>query len=239
MNDILEKIQAVQEECDIAYAGVVFAQCALSEKNGMIQEQYESESQDQIVQEFTLVELLCVMALVGATISTAVKLSRMKNLSKFERHTADIIADMAKIAQSSNGETDPNKAIENFRKLKKLIGKLSKITNKVRESGITREKYYAEEIKEIAKLAELGNTILDESSITKKRAKKSGNTDVFKVQLDGIFKQANTVLEIIERAAKKRKSTADLPDEDGESPEAPETAEAETTEVSATEESED
>lgn len=245
MTDLQERIDAVQEACDLAYADVVFAQCALKDKDDMVTEQTETTPEDGVVQEMTLIELMIGSAVYAATINFTLLLLRKYMLSSFEKGIVKQIGEIAKIVKDADGETDPKRALENFRKLKKALRKIyfkADLLNRNRGNyNFAHKKYYAAELKEIAKLSEIADTILDESKITKKRAKKSGNTDVFKVQLDELFKQANTVLEIIERAAKKRKSKADLPPEDGGADvnEAPETVEAETEPTENTEESGD
>lgn len=246
MTDLQERIEAVQEACDLAYADVIFAQCALRNKDDMITEQTESESQDPVVQEMTVIAFAVTLVLVGQVSAFCSKLlTEAYIFSSFEKRTVKRIAELAEIAKDANGEIDPKKALENFKKMKKIIRDLEYLTGRVGRNPYNykaaHKKYYAEEIKEIAKLSDIAENILDESKITKKRAKKSGNTDVFTTQLDGLFEQAKKVLEIIERAAKKRKSKSDLPPEDGGADvnEAPETVEAETEPTENTEESED
>jgi len=163
---------------------------------------------DEYVQEFTLLEL-------GVTVAGAVAVLKLIDVigdklirNSFEKHLVEDIQRVAEVAQDSEGNNDPRKAIDNFKKLKKALADISVRSGRAGRNPHNykgmHKKYYDREIAEIGKLADIADEIINEKKLMKKRDKKSGNTDVLKIQLDEFFKQAKIVLEIVNRASSRK-----------------------------------
>ncbi len=181
---------------------------------------------EEYVQEFTLIELLITTAGVVAVLKLAKAIGDKLARNSFEKHLVEDIQRVAEIAQDSNGNNNPRKAIDNFGKLKKALTAIAVRSGNVGRNPIMHKgmhsKYYDREIKEIGKLCDIANEIINEKKLMKKRDEKSGNTDVLKIQLDEFFKQSKIVLEIVGRASArkadpKKESTDEPKDKTAES----------------------
>lgn len=164
---------------------------------------------EEYVQEFTL------LGLGAAAVAGTVAVSKLIDVigdklvrDSFEKHLVEDIRRVAEVAQDSEGNNDPRKAIDNFKKLKNALAGISFRSGNVGRNPHNykgmHKKYYDREIEEIGKLSDIANEIINEKKLMKKRDKKSGNTDVLKIQLDEFFKQAKIVLEIVNRASSRK-----------------------------------
>jgi hypothetical protein len=181
---------------------------------------------EEYVQEFTLLGLGAAVAGTVAVFKLIDVIGDKLVRGSFEKHLVEDIQRVAEVAQDSEGNNDPRKAIDNFKKLKTALTAIAYRSgnagrNPYNYKGM-HKKYYDREIEEIGKLSDIANEIINEKKLMKKRDKKSGNTDVLKIQLDEFFKQAKIVLEIVNRASSrkedpKKESTEEPKNETAES----------------------
>lgn len=207
MNKLVNAIDTIKECAMIARMDVQNALCDVCEKEDIIEEAYEG-TPEQLKESFGI-EVVQESLIAGAAILAAITaFAEISNhvycKTNFAKKLKSAMDDVSEIVKDSNGDNDPKKAVKKFRKLKKGLRLINEECNRmVRVASLKKNRYYAREIAEFAKLADICAEIISEKKVTKYRAKKQNDTSVFETQLKEFFAQSGKVLEIADKAYTK------------------------------------
>jgi len=165
----------------------------------------EMNDNDEIVQEFTLLELLIAAPLIGIAANIARRLTERHYLNKFSESLGKEIVKVANLVRDESGNTDGKMGVKNFRKLKKALSAISALCFKTFDyltpamNSVKRKYYSSDDERTVAEFVGIAHDIMRDQKVIKRRAKKQDDTSDFSAQLEKFFKLSEKVIDVAEK----------------------------------------